>query len=75
MSSSHTPATRKVNSPRLTTARLSTQFEFTLIDGLWCSWCGEDIRACDAEPLDDDGGMRLVCRDCGHLLLQWELRL
>jgi hypothetical protein len=60
------------SAPRPTTSRLNNGFHFTLIEGLWCSWCGENIRSCDAEPLDDDG-MRLVCR-CGTLILQYGWR-
>jgi hypothetical protein len=54
---------------------LSNGYEFTITTGCWCPQCGEDIRATDAEPLDDDGAMRQVCRNCGYLILQYELRL
>ena len=43
-------------------------FDFALVEGLWCSWCGTDIRAIDVEPIDDDGGLRLCCRDCGQFV-------
>jgi hypothetical protein len=59
---------------RATTSRLNNRFELTVTGGIWCPECGDDIRACDAEGLDDDGRMRLVCR-CGHLILEHELRL
>jgi hypothetical protein len=59
--------------PHPTSVRLSNKFELVISSGMWCAWCGEDIRAYDAEPLDDDGGMRLICR-CGHLILQYEWR-
>jgi hypothetical protein len=68
------PNTKKVNEPRPTTSRLNNGFEITITGGTWCPWCGEDIRACDAEALDDDGAMRLVCRR-GHLILQYGRRL
>jgi hypothetical protein len=58
---------------RPTTSRLSNRFEITVTGGCWCPECGETIRACDAEALDDDA-MRLVCR-CGHLILHYELQL
>jgi hypothetical protein len=65
--------TKIVNAPRPTVTRLSNGFEFTITAGCWCPECGETIRAIDAEALDGDA-MRLVCR-CGHLFLQYEMRL
>lgn len=67
------PHNKIVNPPRSTRSRLSNRFEITVTDGMWCPWCGETIRAIDAEALDDEA-MRLICR-CGHLILQYELRL
>jgi hypothetical protein len=61
-----------VSAPRPTTSRLNNGFNFTITEDMWCGWCGENIRSCDAEPIDD--GVRLICR-CGRLILQYELRL
>jgi hypothetical protein len=63
---------RAVVQPRPTSSRLANRFEFTIASGIPCPWCDADIRASDAEALDDDA-MRLVCR-CGHLILRYELR-
>jgi hypothetical protein len=70
---STTPHRKNVNAPRLMTSRIGN-FDFALVEGLWCSWCGTDIRAIDVEPIDDDGGLRLCCRDCGQLILRQERR-
>jgi hypothetical protein len=67
----NTPDLKNVQ-PRATTSRLENGFRFTISDGLWCPWCGETIRSCDAESLEDDGA-RLVCRR-GHLVLHYEPR-
>jgi hypothetical protein len=58
--------------PRPQTARLNNNAEITITSGIWCPICGDDIRAIDAEPLDDDA-VRLIC-ECGHLILQHEPR-
>jgi hypothetical protein len=59
------------SAPRPTTSRLSNHFEITVTAGCWCPECGENIRAYDAEALDDDG-VRLICR-CGQLIFSYEL--
>lgn len=61
---------QNVQPARPTTSRLSNGYEFTLAGGYWCLECGTSLSAIYAEALDDDGGMRLVCRECGHLILQ-----
>ena len=66
------PQNVNVNAPRPTSSRLSNKFEFTVTAGCWCPECGETLRACDAEPLEDDG-VRLICR-CGELIFQYEWR-
>jgi hypothetical protein len=56
---------------RPTTSKLSNRFEITVTGGIWCPECGDDVIACLAEALDDDGAMRHVCR-CGHLIFSYE---
>jgi hypothetical protein len=58
-------------SPRPTTSKLSNRFEITVTGGIWCPQCGDDVVACLAEALDDDGAMRHVC-GCGHLIFSYE---
>jgi hypothetical protein len=65
----------KINPPCSTTVRLANCLDFTMTEGLWCPDCGQDLRAIDAEVLDNDGGVRLICRDCGHQIFRSELRL
>jgi hypothetical protein len=55
-----------------TTATLANNFEITIAGGMWCGECGDDIRAIDAEALDDQA-MRLVC-ECGDLVLHYRPR-
>jgi hypothetical protein len=59
--------------PHPTSVRLSNKFELVVSSGMWCAWCGADIRAIDGEPLDDDG-MRLICRECGNLVIEYSWR-
>jgi len=62
---------RAIAQPRTDVVKLLNKFEFAITTGLWCPQCGDDIRAVDAEPLDNDGSVRLICR-CGHQLLRYE---
>jgi hypothetical protein len=55
--------------PVSTTSTLANGYELAITTGIWCPWCGDDIRPCDAEPLD--GGLRLVCQ-CGHQILHFK---
>jgi hypothetical protein len=59
--------------PRPTSTLLSNGFEFAITGGMWCPHCGDDIRSVDAEALDGDGSMRLVCK-CGHLVVEYGRR-
>ena len=68
-----TPDRKNVNAPTSRTVHLG-RYDFTLIDGLWCSWCGKDLRAEDVEALDNNGSLHLCCRDCGRLILRQDLR-
>jgi hypothetical protein len=61
-----------IQPPRTTTLRLTNNAEITILDGMWCSWCGDSIRAVDAEPLENDA-VRIICR-CGHLVFKFEPR-
>jgi hypothetical protein len=58
-------------SPRPTTSKLANGFEITVTGGIWCPQCGDDVAACLAEALDDNGAMRHVC-GCGHVILRYE---
>ena len=66
---------QNVQPERPTRSRLSNGYEFVLAGGYWCLECGTSLHAIYAEPTGEDGAMRLLCRDCGHLILQYELRL
>jgi hypothetical protein len=61
---------RPLVQPRPTSTHLSNGNDVAVTEGLWCPWCGETIRACDTEALDAKG-MRLICRCCGLLILQY----
>ena len=41
-------------------------FEVTVAGGMWCAECGNDIRACNSEELDERS-VRLIC-GCGHVI-------
>jgi DNA-directed RNA polymerase subunit RPC12/RpoP len=65
-SSEKTPAVQ----PRPTSSILSNGFEVTLAGGYWCLDCGQTLRANDAELHGSDPKtMRLLCRECGSLIL------
>jgi hypothetical protein len=66
------PKSQQVQPARPTTSLLANDFEISIAGGIWCPECGDNIRACDAEALDD-GAMRLVCK-CGHLVLHYRPR-
>jgi hypothetical protein len=66
MTNNTTP--QKSQPARPTRSRLSNGFWLVVSGGMWCQWCGEDIRACDAEALTD-GGLQHICT-CGHVILE-----
>jgi len=49
---------------------LSNGFEVTLAGDYWCLDCGQTLRANEAELHGSDPKtMRLLCRECGSLIL------